>query len=50
MVDITIRNLDEKLLREFKAEAVRQGKTYGEAFNEAMILWLKHKGVFRKIK
>ncbi|MBI5228261.1 hypothetical protein HY988_06740 [Candidatus Micrarchaeota archaeon] len=42
-VDITIRNVDEELLRNFKAEAVRENKNFGEATSEAFRLWLEHK-------
>ena len=42
-VDMTIRNLDEEVLREFKAEAVRENKTFGQAAVEAFRFWLEHK-------
>ena len=35
-MDSTIRNLDEKAYRELKARAVLEGKTVGEAVNEAI--------------
>jgi len=39
-MNITIRGVDEKIFKEFKAEAAREGKKIGEAMNEAMRVWL----------
>lgn len=41
-IDVTFRNLNEEVLRDFKAEAVRENKTFGEALVEAMLTWLEH--------
>lgn len=49
-VDITVRNVDEEALQNFKAEAVREKKTFGEALAEAILLWLEHKKLFQKKK
>ncbi|MDO8642722.1 MAG: hypothetical protein Q7R76_04000 [Candidatus Woesearchaeota archaeon] len=35
-MQITIRDVDEKIFREFKADAVRKGMTLGTAINFAM--------------
>ncbi len=45
MTDVTFKNVDEEILREFKAEAVREGKTFGEALIEAFLVWLEHKRI-----
>ena len=37
----TIRGIDEKVYREFRAQCVRLGKKTGDAITEAMKLWLK---------
>jgi plasmid stability protein len=39
-MDMTIRNLDEQVYREFRARAVRQGRNVGELLNEAMQTYL----------
>ncbi len=41
-MDSTIRNLDERAYRALKARAAAQGKTVGEAVNEALRAWLAH--------
>ncbi|MCD6509865.1 MAG: hypothetical protein J7L11_05720 [Thermoprotei archaeon] len=38
---LVIRKIDERLLREFKAEAIRRGLTLSQAFEEAASMWLK---------
>lgn len=40
MKSITIKNIDEKLYQEFKAEAIRRGLRVSDAINEAMREWL----------
>ncbi len=40
---LVIKNVDERKLREFKAEAVRRGLRLHEAFEEAVSLWLSKK-------
>lgn len=47
-MDTTIRNLDDELYRELKAEAARSGKTVGETLNEAMRAYLAHPTHLRK--
>jgi hypothetical protein len=36
----SIKDVDEKIFREFKAEAVREGLKIGQALNFAMLAWL----------
>lgn len=40
---LVIKNVDEKLLRELKAEAIRRGLTLSKAFEEAARIWLEFK-------
>jgi|GEM_PF-893968 len=47
-VTTTIRNLDPQAFRELKARAVREGKTIGEAVNEAIRQYNLLGGVRRK--
>lgn len=49
-VDITLRNMNKEVLQNFKAEAVREDKTFGEAAVEAFLMWLEHKKFFQKKK
>ncbi len=37
---LVIKNADERLVREFKAEAIRRGLTLSQAFEEAVRVWL----------
>ena len=50
VVDITFRKVDKDALQEFKAEAVRENKTFGRALAEALLLWLSHKKLSNKKK
>lgn len=43
IMNITIRNIDDELYREFKAEAIRTGTTIGTAINSAIQMWLDQK-------
>ena len=43
---LVIKRVDERKLREFKAEAVRRGLTLSEAFEEAIELWLSARPLF----
>ncbi len=43
---MVIKKVDERRLREFKAEAVRRGLTLSEAFEEAVELWLSCRPLF----
>ena len=45
MTDVMFKNVDEEILREFKAEAVREGKTFGQALVEALLTWLEHRRI-----
>lgn len=47
-MDTTIRNLDPETYRELKARAAAEGKTLGEAVNEAMRVYLARPGRTRK--
>ena len=42
-MNITIRGVDERVFREFKAEAVRDGTAIGKAVTRAMKTWLNIK-------
>lgn len=50
MTDVMFKNVDEKILREFKAEATREGKTFGQALVEAFLVWLEQKQFSKKKK
>lgn len=47
MTNITFRNVDIAVLRDFKAEAVRENKTFGQALAEALAVWLQHRRIAR---
>jgi len=49
-MNITIRDVDERVFREFKTEAVRDGSTLGNALTRAIELWLKHSNQRKKDK
>lgn len=40
---LVIKNVDEKIVREFKAEAARKGLTLSKAFEDAVKYWLTFK-------
>ncbi|MDP6154766.1 MAG: hypothetical protein QGH39_12360 [Candidatus Thermoplasmatota archaeon] len=40
MTNATFRNVDDRLLRQFKTEAVREKIKMGQAINDAIQLWL----------
>jgi hypothetical protein len=42
-MNITIRNIDDSLYREIKADASREGITIGTAVNRAIRVWLNRK-------
>lgn len=42
-MNITIRNIDDSLYREIKADASREGITIGIAVNRAIRVWLNRK-------
>jgi len=50
MTDVTFRNVEDEVLREFKAEAVREGKTLGEALAEALLNWLQSRQVKKSVR
>ena len=39
---LVIKKVNEELIREFKAEAIRGGLTFSEALEQAISLWLPH--------
>jgi hypothetical protein len=39
--NIFVRGIDEDVFLKFKSKSVVKKKTLGEAFNDAMVLWLK---------
>lgn len=39
--DIFVRSVEEEIFLKFKARSVERKKTLGEAFNEAMQLWIR---------
>ena len=41
---ITIRNVDEEVLRKFKAKAMEERMKMGQALTQAMKRWLREKG------
>ena len=44
MATLIIRNVNKKIIREFKAKAIKEGFSMGEAITVAMIQWEnKHK-------
>ncbi len=43
-LNITIRDVDEKVFRKFKAEAVADGTRLGNAVTKAMKFWVNKKG------
>jgi hypothetical protein len=42
-VTLVIKKIDERKLREFKAEAIRRGLTLSKALEQAIDFWLKSK-------
>ncbi|HLD33459.1 MAG TPA: hypothetical protein VJB66_01950 [Candidatus Nanoarchaeia archaeon] len=40
MTQVSIKNINKNTFREFKAEAIREGLTVGQALTSAMELWL----------
>ena len=50
MTNVTFRNVEDEVLREFKAEAVREGKTLGEALVEALLNWLQSRQAKKAVK
>ena len=49
-VQITVREVDEKAFREFKAEAIRQGLTVGTALTLAMEKFRTELGKKKQLK
>jgi len=41
--NLTVRDLDERIFRRFKAKAVEEGMKLGEALTQAMEMWIKQK-------
>ena len=44
-MNITIRDLDESVYRQFKAKAVEEGLKIGEAVTQAMELWIRQRSI-----
>ena len=40
-MQLSVKDVDEKIFREFKAEAVREGVNVGKALNLAMAVWVQ---------
>ncbi|MEE8167485.1 MAG: hypothetical protein V3T58_01265 [Candidatus Hydrothermarchaeales archaeon] len=49
-MNITIRDVDEKVFRKFKAEAVKEGARLGNAVTKAMKFWLDKRGKEKRHK
>ena len=49
-MDTTIRNLDERAYRDLKARAALEGKTVGQAVNEAIRTYLAGPGPRRQTR
>ncbi|MEW5996457.1 MAG: hypothetical protein AB1657_02580 [Candidatus Micrarchaeota archaeon] len=49
-INVTFRNVDRDVLQDFRAEAVRENRTFGQALAEALLLWLQHRRMARKKK
>lgn len=47
-VNITIRGVNERVFRRFKAKAVEEGMKLGEAITQAMEMWIRERSVKRK--
>ena len=43
-MQLSVKEVDEKVFREFKAEAVREGFNVGKALTLAMMLWIHRTG------
>lgn len=41
---ITVRDVDEKILRNFRAHAIQKKMKMGEALTDAMRIWIKQAG------
>ena len=43
-MQVSVKDVDDRIFREFRAESVREGMKVGKALNLAMKLWLDSKG------
>lgn len=43
-MQVSIKDVDDRIFREFRAESVREGMNVGRALSLAMKLWLDSKG------
>ena len=43
---LVVKRIDERKVREFKAEAIRRGLTLSKAIEEAIDLWLPSKNTY----
>jgi len=41
-LNITVRGVDDRVFRKFKAKAVEEDMKLGEALTQAMELWIRH--------
>jgi len=48
MANITLRNVDERVFRRFKAVAVRRGLTVGKAVTQALAKWVSRQKAVKK--
>jgi hypothetical protein len=42
-MQLSVKNVNDKVFREFKAEAVREGASVGEALTFAMDFWIRNR-------
>ncbi len=49
-MQVSVKNVEEKVFRDFKAESVRDGIKMGKALSLAMKLWLEKKEKKPKMK
>jgi len=50
VMTIAVRDVDENVFREFKAEAVREGVSVGKILTMAMRLWMERVKKKKKVK
>lgn len=49
-VNITIRDLQDGVFRQFKAKAVEEDMKLGDALTQAMQLWMKERKIKKKLR
>ena len=45
---LSIRNVNKKIFKEFKAQAIKEGMNVGEALNIALEMWLEKEKMKKK--